>query len=210
MWILLAERKLTYVQILAKNEDKESWKIITREILLEIYGNTLGNYSATGRRGERQAIHPQLHKGLFGMIFDSAFLRCITYLHYYRVFLNIHVTEWSNRETNGSLNRDTFNKYINKCAFNKRKYQTIKKAKVHSTPFVTSEVRLPMSIKQQSTVPKKNLHTSPDVIDLYKKSTNHLPTFRNIQQSVPPFQSGIHIVHCVLLSNKQLTKKLNK
>ena len=86
------------MQILAKNEDKESWKMITGEILLEIYGNTSGNYSATGRRGERHAINPQLHKGLFGMIFYSAFSRCITYLHYYRVFLNIHVTEWFNRD----------------------------------------------------------------------------------------------------------------
>ena len=43
---------------MAKNDDQEVLKIITREVLLEIYGSTLGNYSATGKRGERQAIHP--------------------------------------------------------------------------------------------------------------------------------------------------------
>ena len=63
---------------------------------------------------------------------------------------------------------------------------------MHSTSFAPSKGRLRMPVKQ--------LNTSTDVIDLCS------------QKSVPHFQSGIHILNCVLLCNKRIiiAKKLNK
>lgn len=44
----------------------DRWKAITREILLDIYGSSLKNYSALGKRGANPKIYPPLFKGLFG------------------------------------------------------------------------------------------------------------------------------------------------
>ena len=52
-------------------DESEKWRVIVREVLLEIYGNTIANYSATGNRGDRPGIHPMLFKGLFGKLFIS-------------------------------------------------------------------------------------------------------------------------------------------
>lgn len=42
------------------------WKILVREILLEVYGKNIANYSATGTRGDRPGIDYQLFKGMRG------------------------------------------------------------------------------------------------------------------------------------------------
>jgi len=42
------------------------WKIIAREILLEVYGASIANLSATGKRGSRPGIDCNLLKGLHG------------------------------------------------------------------------------------------------------------------------------------------------
>lgn len=46
-------------------DSDDKWKILVREVLLEIYGHTIANYSAKGQRGGRTPINPLLLKGLF-------------------------------------------------------------------------------------------------------------------------------------------------
>lgn len=43
------------------------WKIFVREALLEVYGETIHNYSATGKRGARPAINAVFFKALLSM-----------------------------------------------------------------------------------------------------------------------------------------------
>jgi len=38
----------------------------TRNASCEVYGSNIGNYSATGKRGNRPPINRQLYNGLFG------------------------------------------------------------------------------------------------------------------------------------------------
>lgn len=45
----------------------DNWTIIVRETLLEVYGNSISQFSATGKRGFRTKIDPRIFKGLFGM-----------------------------------------------------------------------------------------------------------------------------------------------
>lgn len=42
------------------------WKIIARETLLEIYGSSIANYSATGKRSGRPGIDFRIFKGILG------------------------------------------------------------------------------------------------------------------------------------------------
>ena len=49
-------------------QQTEKWKIVVREVLLEVYGHTIANYVAKGKRGkkgEKPSINPLLLKGLF-------------------------------------------------------------------------------------------------------------------------------------------------
>ena len=47
-------------------DEDEKWKIVVREVLLEVYGHTIANYyTAKGKHGVRPAINPTLFKGLF-------------------------------------------------------------------------------------------------------------------------------------------------
>ena len=49
-------------------EQADKWKIIVREVLLEVYGHTISKYVAKGKRGkkgEKPPINPLLLKGLF-------------------------------------------------------------------------------------------------------------------------------------------------
>lgn len=60
----LNNAKVTYLEMKSKVDD--DWKILVRETLLEVYGKSIANYSATGRRGSRPGIDSQLFQGLFG------------------------------------------------------------------------------------------------------------------------------------------------
>ena len=50
-------------------DEDEKWKIVVREVLLEVYGHTIANYTAKGKRAVRPAINPTLFKGLFRKLF---------------------------------------------------------------------------------------------------------------------------------------------
>jgi len=56
--------KKTYIKL--KYDIDQDWKVLVRETLLEVYGSNIGNYSATGKRGNRPPINRQLYNGLFG------------------------------------------------------------------------------------------------------------------------------------------------
>lgn len=49
-------------------ESRNDWKILIRETLLDVYGASIVNYSAPGKRGSRPGIDYKLFKGLYGMI----------------------------------------------------------------------------------------------------------------------------------------------
>lgn len=49
-----------------KYDIDNNWKVLVRETLLEVYGSSIANYSATGKRGKRPPIARQLFNGLFG------------------------------------------------------------------------------------------------------------------------------------------------
>ena len=55
----------TTIQTDVNFDEDEKWKIVVREVLLEVYGHTIANYTAKGKRGVRPAINPTLFKGLF-------------------------------------------------------------------------------------------------------------------------------------------------
>lgn len=98
----MEKEKLNYIKLAAENgakNDTHKWKIITKETLLEIYGGTLGNYSATGKRGKRPPIHHGLFKGLFNLAKEI---------------------------TKGEVEKGKFVNFINKIAYNKRKYRNRK------------------------------------------------------------------------------------
>ncbi|KAK0072723.1 hypothetical protein PV325_010924, partial [Microctonus aethiopoides] len=79
---------------------KWDWKVIVREALLEVYGGSIKNYSATGSRSNsRPAINPQLFKAI-----------------YY----------WVNRKCDKPVSKEDLIRYINHIASNKRKYQKSK------------------------------------------------------------------------------------
>ena len=46
-------------------QQADKWKIIVREVLLEVYGHTITKYVAKGKRGKKPSINPLLLKGLF-------------------------------------------------------------------------------------------------------------------------------------------------
>ena len=50
-------------------DEDDKWKIVVREVLLEVYGHTIANYTAKEKRGVRSAINPTLFKGLFRKLF---------------------------------------------------------------------------------------------------------------------------------------------
>ena len=107
-------------------DQSEKWKVIFREVLLEIYGNTIANYSATGKLGERPGIYPMLFKGLFGKLTIS---NLKNYLHFalsYLFFLHFRNIEWANEQPGGVLDKKKFITHINKTAANKRKYRNRK------------------------------------------------------------------------------------
>ena len=53
---------------MTQKENVADWKNIVEKVLLEVYGKTLANYSASGIRGRRPPINHLLFKGLFGKL----------------------------------------------------------------------------------------------------------------------------------------------
>ncbi|KAK0074889.1 hypothetical protein PV326_012080, partial [Microctonus aethiopoides] len=51
-----------------KAEMDDNWTIIVRETLLEVYGNSISQFSATGKRRFRTKIDPRIFKRLFGWV----------------------------------------------------------------------------------------------------------------------------------------------
>ncbi|KAK0175021.1 hypothetical protein PV327_008806 [Microctonus hyperodae] len=70
---------------------------IGREVLIDVYGSTLGNYSVTGKRGGKPLINQELLKGFHGRI--------------------------SRTQQNNPIPKTDFIKYICKTISNKRKYE---------------------------------------------------------------------------------------
>lgn len=62
----LSREKIAYIELKSTTENQEyDWKKLVRETLLEVYGESITNYSATGKRGARPAISAILFKALF-------------------------------------------------------------------------------------------------------------------------------------------------
>ena len=107
-------------------DESEKWRVIVREVLLEIYGNTIANYSATGKRGDRPGIHPMLFKGLFGKLLISNLQNYLHLVVSYLFFLHFRIIEWANQQAGNMLDKKKFITHINKTAANKRKYRNRK------------------------------------------------------------------------------------
>ncbi|KAK0158080.1 hypothetical protein PV327_011148, partial [Microctonus hyperodae] len=80
-------------------EISPDWRQLVREVLLDVYGSSLSNYSATGKKSSRPGINHQLFKGLY---------------------------DWINSVSPVPISKTMFINAINKAASNKRKYQCVK------------------------------------------------------------------------------------
>lgn len=61
----LPRQKIAYIEYNATNENNKcDWKKLVRQTLIEVYGESITNYSATGKR-TRPAINAVLFKALF-------------------------------------------------------------------------------------------------------------------------------------------------
>ncbi|CAD6213038.1 GSCOCG00011082001-RA-CDS [Cotesia congregata] len=79
----------THLYIERKSEiarGKYDWRILVKETLLEVYGDTIKNYSAKGVRGGSPGINPELYRALYDWattvtdeecILDSQFAECV-------------------------------------------------------------------------------------------------------------------------------------
>ncbi|CAG5093241.1 Protein of unknown function [Cotesia congregata] len=64
--IYLPKSTYTYVERSSETErGKYDWRILVKEALLEIYGDSLKNYSAKGRRGGSPGINTELYRALY-------------------------------------------------------------------------------------------------------------------------------------------------
>lgn len=57
---------MAYINMQSRKNGVSDWKYIVKEVLLEIYEESISNFSAKGSRGERMGIDPLLFVGLFG------------------------------------------------------------------------------------------------------------------------------------------------
>lgn len=55
-----------FILLSAKTDSGYNWKEIVKTTLIEIYGQSLKHYSASGKRSERPGIDIRLYKGLHG------------------------------------------------------------------------------------------------------------------------------------------------
>ncbi|XP_071653355.1 uncharacterized protein [Temnothorax longispinosus] len=95
----LSREKIAYIELKSTRENQCDWKMLVRETLLEVYGESITNYSATGKRGARPAINAILFKALFN---------------------------WATEKAERPITRKAYIQCINKCASNKRKYRSKK------------------------------------------------------------------------------------
>ncbi|XP_033231778.1 uncharacterized protein LOC117182782 [Belonocnema kinseyi] len=148
----LPEDTIAYINVTAENaaqnSDTEKWRIITREVLLEVYGNTLANYSATGKRGGRQSINPMLFKGLF---------------------------EWANRAAAGMLPKKKFITHINKTAANKRKYQKTSTNGASSPSRENGQKKSKTGTTVTKSTHAESLRTASNSKDQYATEELHFP-----------------------------------
>lgn len=80
----LSREKIAYIELrAAMNNNKCDWKKLVRETLLEVYGESITNYSATGKRGSRPAISAILFKALFS---TSFLLYLFLYIYFYYIY----------------------------------------------------------------------------------------------------------------------------
>ncbi|KAK0165683.1 hypothetical protein PV328_004183 [Microctonus aethiopoides] len=90
------KNKIAYLNEISTINGTVDWKVLTREVLVDVYGSALGNYCATGKRGKKPPINRELLKGLH---------------------------EWINRtQKNNAIPKTEFIRYICKTISNKRKY----------------------------------------------------------------------------------------
>ncbi|EZA61818.1 hypothetical protein X777_09610, partial [Ooceraea biroi] len=69
----LSREKITYIELKSITENQEcDWKKLVRETLVEVYGESITNYSAIGKRGARPAISAILFKALFNWATEKA------------------------------------------------------------------------------------------------------------------------------------------
>ncbi|KAK0078847.1 hypothetical protein PV326_009098 [Microctonus aethiopoides] len=94
----LPKNKWSYIGIKAGID--HGWHTLVRETLLEVYGNSISQFSATGKRGFRPRIDSRIFKGLFG---------------------------WALSYSNDKVTKKQLITVINKFASNKRKYSKKKK-----------------------------------------------------------------------------------
>ncbi|KAK0074523.1 hypothetical protein PV326_012378 [Microctonus aethiopoides] len=75
------------------------WRYLVREVLQQVYGNSIANHSATGKRSRFPHIDHRLYQGLY---------------------------DWANRfDAEEGVSHTEFNDCINTCAANKRRYKRI-------------------------------------------------------------------------------------
>ncbi|KAK0077399.1 hypothetical protein PV325_003995, partial [Microctonus aethiopoides] len=67
------KNKIAYLNEISTINGTVDWKVLTREVLVDVYGSALGNYCATGKRGKKPPINRELLKGLHGMNFINIF-----------------------------------------------------------------------------------------------------------------------------------------
>ncbi|KAK0170473.1 hypothetical protein PV327_011420 [Microctonus hyperodae] len=92
-------RKCKFSIIQLNYERDQDWRQLVREVLLDVYGSSLSNYSATGKKSKRPGINHQLFKGLY---------------------------DWINSVSPLPISKTTYINAINKAGTNKRKYQCVK------------------------------------------------------------------------------------
>ncbi|XP_067207003.1 uncharacterized protein [Linepithema humile] len=112
----LSREKIAYIELKSTTENENcDWKKLVRETLLEVYDESITNYSATGRRGARPAINAVLFKALF---------------------------KWATEKAERPITRKAYIQCINKCASNKRKYRTKKEKNEKRAPKKVKKIDL--------------------------------------------------------------------
>ena len=98
-----------YIKLISSEENKLDWRIMTREILLEVYKNNLQKILALGRAGlgVDNRIYYAIHGKQTGI--------------FQRNFLTLLFSGWANSME--FADKKILTKYINKCICNKRKYK---------------------------------------------------------------------------------------
>jgi len=66
------ENRVKYVEMMAEVDNAIDWKLLVKEVLVEIYGQNLQYYCALGTaRSNKPGICNRLRKGLYSKIISS-------------------------------------------------------------------------------------------------------------------------------------------